>query len=316
MKKISVAVIGSGSMAREHIRTIKDFSSFEIKGIFSRNFDTADGLAFEFKFPPHSDSINDLYISTKADFVVVAVPEMATEDIMNEVIKYPWVSLVEKPVGYDLQVAKRIHSSAQESGHTSFVGLNRRHYGSTSNLRSELEKHGTSLRNIRINDQQNLLQAVDMGQPEVVVSNWHFANSIHILDYVGLLARGSIESLSRYSNVNDYSSTGLVSAFVVYSSGDTVQYSCQINSQSAWSINVNCGPHEWELKPLEQLRYRDLSTRVFEEFEIGEVERQFKPGFHSQIKEVLNYFEGKAYYLPTLKDGIITMELIDAIFRK
>jgi predicted dehydrogenase len=316
MKKIRVAIVGSGAMAREHIRTIVNFSSFEIEGIFSRNFETADRLAHEFRFPPHSDSIKELYVSTKADFVVVAVPELATENIMSQVAEYPWVSLVEKPVGFDLQVAKRIESLVQELGHTSFVGLNRRHYESTSQLFTALKEYEGSSRNIRINDQQNLLQAMDLGQPEAIVNNWHFANSIHILDYVGLLARGSIASLSRYSNVKDASSTGFVSAFIVYSSGDTVQYSCQINSPSAWSVNVNCGLHEWELKPLERLRYRNLSTRVFEEFKVEDVETLFKPGFHSQIKEILNYFEGKSYNLPTLKDGIITMELIDAIFRK
>src|SRR5205823_5851519 len=100
-KPIRVAMIGSGSMAPEHIKAFANVPGVTVAGIWNRTRDKAAALAQQFNVPVVATDIADLYAKTKADLAVVAVYETAINPVMKQALVQPWVILMEKPVGLD-----------------------------------------------------------------------------------------------------------------------------------------------------------------------------------------------------------------------
>ena len=70
--------------------------------------------------------------------------------------------------------------------------MNRRHFSSTINALQSLEDDDGK-RFVEVHDQENIISALQSGQPREVVSRWMVANSIHLVDYFTLFCRGKAE---------------------------------------------------------------------------------------------------------------------------
>lgn len=186
-----VAFVGAGGMAREHVRAFQDVPGVAIKGICGRTRHRAEGLAREFGIPEVCDSVGELFERTLADLVVVAVPVLSTREACLACFAHPWTVLVEKPAGFNVVEAETIESAASALGRQAYVALNRRHYGSTRCVVADLAQlQGPRL--IKVQDQQDPAAALRAGHPGPVVDNWMYANSIHVIDYLRVLGRGSV----------------------------------------------------------------------------------------------------------------------------
>ena len=71
-------------------------------------------MANEFQIEGVYDSIEDLYLETKADMVIISVPELSTEEVCDAAFKFPWICLIEKPVGYNLENAEIIYKLSEK----------------------------------------------------------------------------------------------------------------------------------------------------------------------------------------------------------
>ena len=182
MKKFNVCFIGAGYMAEEHIKAFSDIDDVELVGIFSKTMIQAKNLASKYQFSNVCATISDLYNSCSPDIVIVAVPELATMQVCEEVFKYSWISLIEKPVGFNLFQAEAIRQLAISHNHTAYVALNRRHYSSTRKLIKEVDSINEP-RFVHVIDQENPKAAFEGGQPKEIVDNWMYANSIHLIDF-------------------------------------------------------------------------------------------------------------------------------------
>ncbi|MEI8004051.1 MAG: Gfo/Idh/MocA family oxidoreductase, partial [Methanothrix sp.] len=191
----TVAIIGAGNMAREHIRAFADVPGVKIAGIHSKTRSKAEALAQEYGIAGVYDSISDLYEKTRADLVVVTVFETAMNPVSRASFEYPWTVLLEKPPGYNLADAEEILSAAKAASRKVLVGLNRRFLSSTRAALADLQSR-PSPRFIHVQDQQNLQAAASIGHPDIVVKNWMYANSIHVIDYLRLFGRGVVTSVT------------------------------------------------------------------------------------------------------------------------
>jgi len=164
-----VAFIGAGNMGREHIRAFADIPGVQLTGTYTRTPLRAEELIKEFSFTNGVlSTIEELYTVTKADLVVIAVPELSVRAVCSEVFKYPWTCLVEKPVGYTLEDAISIYETALANNTKVLVALNRRHYSVTKQLLAEIHDNEQP-RLIHVFDQEDPAQALAGGQPELVV---------------------------------------------------------------------------------------------------------------------------------------------------
>ncbi len=299
-------------MAREHIRAFQDIPGVEITGICSRTRSRAAALASEFNLPNICDSIPKLFEKAAADLVVISVPELSANPVCRACFEFPWVTLIEKPAGYNVADAIEIESAARAKNRRAYVALNRRHYGSTRALVGDLSSL-SGPRLIKIQDQESPSAALLAGQPKLVVENWMHSNSIHIIDYFTLLGRGPIVSVTPVIRW-DPQHPSYVASRINFESGDIGLYEAIWDGPGPWAVSVNTFEKRWELRPLEKAAFQLTGKRVLEPVKDDPWDSKFKPGLRRQAELAVLAANGVETELPTLSDALATMRLTQEIY--
>lgn len=309
---VKVGIIGAGNMAQEHARAFADIPGTELAGLYSRTDGKAKALAAKYGVPSVCDSIAELYQKTQAQLVVIAVSELSVGEVCLEAFKYPWTCLVEKPAGYNAVDADAIAAAARQHERQAFVALNRRHYSSTRIVMEDLSA-SEGQRLIHVYDQEDSNAARKLGRPELVVRNWMFANSIHVIDYLQLLGRGEVTTVEPTIRWNP-EEPRFVAAKVSFSSGDIGLYEAVWNGPGPWAVTVTTQQKRWELRPLEQAAFQPYGSRKLEPIAVHEWDTKFKPGFRAQAEEAVKAAQGHAHTLPTLEEALVSMRLVKRIY--
>lgn len=309
---LKIAFVGAGYMTTEHLKAFRDIPTVNLTGIFSRTRSRADQLATEYGLSAVCASIDELYETTQAKLVVISVPELSVREACVEAFKYPWTCLIEKPAGYDVADAEHILASAHEHKAQAFVALNRRHYSSTRAVVKELAHH-EGARLIHVYDQQDQIAARKAGQPESVVQNWMYANSIHVIDYLTILGRGEIVAVEPVipwvPNCPSF-----VAAKIMYDSGDIALYEAVWNGPGPWAVTVTTQEKRWEMRPLEQAFVQPYGSRKLESIVAHKWDTDFKPGLRAQAEEAIKAIGGQEHALPSLEEALRSMRLARAIY--
>lgn len=310
--KKKIAVIGAGYMAEEHIRAFSDIADVVVAGIFSRTRIKAENVANKFSIEHVCDSIDELFVTTQAQLVIIAVPELEVWGVCSNAFKYSWISLIEKPAGYNFVDAQEIAIAAKKFGHTAYVALNRRHYASTRTVLREL-KGVDGKRLIHVYDQENPVVALESGTPSEIVKNWMYANSIHVIDYFKTLGRGDITSVEPIIHW-DPETPCFVMAKINYSSGDIGIYEAIWNGPGPWAVTVTTQQKRFELRPLEQASVQLYKSRNLEKLQAHPWDSQFKPGLRLQAEEAVKALRHQQTLLPTLDEALESMKLVSSIY--
>lgn len=307
-----MAIVGAGYMSREHIRAFQDVPGVEITGIHSRTRSRAEMLAREFHLPNVCSSIAELFEKTAADLVVVSVPALSANEVCRACFEYPWTALIEKPAGYNVADAEAIESVAEAKGRRAYVGLNRRHYGSTRVVVADLATQ-PGPRLIKVQDQESASAALQAGQPKLVVENWMYANSIHVIDYFSLLGRGKVTEVVPVIRW-DPQRPRYVAARISFASGDVGLYEAIWDGPGPWAVSVNTPGKRWEMRPLEKASCQLPGKRVLEPAGEDVWDTRFKPGLRRQAELAVLAASGLHTELPTLQDALASMRLTQAIY--
>jgi predicted dehydrogenase len=308
-----VAFVGAGSMAREHIRAFADVPGVVLSGIHSRTRARAEALATELGVGLVCESIEELHDRTRADLVVVSVPELSANEVSRRCFAFPWTVLLEKPAGYDLADAEAIAAAASAANRQVFVALNRRLYSSTQAAAGDLATRNEP-RYIRVQDQQDQATALAAGQPALVVKNWMYANSVHTIDYLRVLGRGRVSAVKPIVPW-DPERPGIVLSDVRFDSGDIGLYEGVWNGPGPWAVTVATPSRRWEMRPLEQAVFQNRGERVLNPVDVHPWDKAFKAGFRRQAElSVDAAIRAGGAGLATLDDALETMRLVSRIF--
>lgn len=310
--RLNVAIVGAGRMAREHIRAFQDVPGVCIAGITSRTPNRAQALADEFKIPVVCDSLSDLYGRTRAQLAVVTVSAESMCDLACQCFAFGWDALLEKPPGYTLVEAQMIQTAARKSACRVWVALNRRFMSSTRTALSDLNRR-QGPRHIQVLDSLDRKLTASFGHPSEIMENLMFFSSIHVIDYLKVFGRGTIESVKPVFAWNA-SQPWLVSAAVQFQSGDTGLYQAIWDGPGPWAVAVNTPEVRWEMRPLEHATYQVAGSRRAVETESSAFDQKFKPGFRLQAEQVIEAVLGRPSEAPTLDDAVESMRLIGAIY--
>jgi len=310
---VRIALVGSGYMAEEHIKAIHSLDDVEVVSIISRNTDSARVLARRYGIQQIFNSLTKSHDECHADGAVIAVPELALPVVLEEATRFPWQLLVEKPIGIDLAVATRLDELVTKRGRGVFVALNRRHFASTRLVLENLDANGPS-RFVQVLDQENELAAREFGQPEEVIRNWMFANSIHLIDLIMLFCRGEVSKIT--SNlIWQVGESKAINADIAFDSGDCATYQAVWNVPGPWSFSLTQGNRRWEMKPLETLVRLENGSRTPIVSDLGQIDLDFKPGVLIQAEQFINVIRGVHSTVPSVHDVLRSMNLIDGIYR-
>jgi predicted dehydrogenase len=306
------AFVGAGAMTAAHMQAFKDMESVELSGIVSRSRPKAEALAQKFGVRHICDSIAELYERTEADLVVISVPVLHTRKVCEEAFHYPWKLLIEKPVGHNLAEAENICDLALSQGREAYVALNRRQYGSTASVQSALDGNDAP-RLIHVFDQEDLIAAKSNGHIELVIQNWMYANSIHMIDFFRMFGRGDIVSVKPVIAWNP-DAPSFVSAKIQFSSGDIGLYDAVWNGPGPWAVTVTTQSTRFEMRPVEHASIQIYPSRKLEPLPEHEWDKNFKPGLRRQAGEAIKAAKGERHNLVSLTEGVETMKLVSAIY--
>ena len=313
MDDIRIAIIGAGSMAREHARAFARLPGVKVAGIASRTRARAEALAAEQGIAVVADDPAELHERTRADLAVVAVPELAANAVAKAAFALPWAVLLEKPAGYDLADAEEIAAAARGRRAPVMVGLNRRFYSSSRAIKEDLDARPGEARFVHVQDQQSYAEARRYKHPERVVERFMYANSIHMIDLIPLFARGEVAKVQPITPWRGEATTVML-AHVEFSSGDSALYEGLWQGPGPWACSVATASRRWTMQPLEQAAFQNANERTRHAVEIAEDDRVCKPGFLAQARAAVARVQGKASPIPSLAESLGTMRLIHGIF--
>ena len=313
MKSIKVALVGAGNMSTEHAKAFSGLEGVELAGVFSRTRARAEQLASGHPGMMVCDSVGELFDRTRADLVVVTVRELSMSAIAKECFAFPWTVLLEKPAGYDLGDATTILDAATKAGSRVHVALNRRAYSSTRHAVARLVDD-PGPRFVKVIDQQDQLFVRDIcKEPPLVVQNYMFANSIHLIDYFRVFGRGEVCGVEPVVSWTP-EKPGLVLTKIEFSSGDVGLYEGIWDGPGPWAISVATPRGRLEMRPLEQVSVQLRGERKVTVLEVDPDDVAFKPGLRYQARQAVAVVRGEAHNLPTLHDSWQSMTLVARIF--
>ncbi|QDW42077.1 Gfo/Idh/MocA family oxidoreductase [Bradyrhizobium sp. KBS0727] len=311
MKTWKIAIVGAGYMAGQHAKAFVSLPGVSIVGVCGRSRARAEALAAEYRAPVF-ETVAAMYRETQADAVVVAVNELSMLDVSLECFRQPWACLLEKPIGIDLAEAWQILAASGAAAARAFVALNRRSYSATRHALEGLAQDD-SPRLISVLDQQDLTAVRDSGQPERVVNNYMFANSIHLVDYFCAFGRGEIASVSPAVSW-DSRRPRFVVATIRFSSGDVGVYQAVWDGPGPWSVTVTNQSARFELRPLEKLGVQRRGERQLVEVAIDAIDRDFKPGLRHQAEQFVRFLVSGETTLASVGDAARSMALCADIY--
>lgn len=311
MDPCRVAIIGAGRIAEEHARAFHDVPSVEICGVMSRTRDRAETFAKVHGVPRVCDTIDELYHSTLAQLVVVTVTETDIFEVTMKCLEYPWCILIEKPPGLNLNESVQLAARARRLGRNLYVAMNRQSYSVTREVRKQLSQV-EGPRFIHVQDQEDPEAALRGGKPKRSVDHWMYANSIHLVDYFRLFARGQVQSVNILQAWQpDRPCVAL--AHLTFTSGDFGIYEAVWRSPGPWAVSVTVPGQRWEMRPLERATYQTLGQKPVD-LPIHQWDSMFKPGFRYQAEQAVRSAFRRPYDLPTADELLTTMKLITSIY--
>jgi predicted dehydrogenase len=298
-------------MAGEHARAFASLPEVSLVGICGRDPGRAQKLAAEFDVPAFA-TIPAMFEATKADAVVIAVNEMSMLDVTLQCFRFPWACLLEKPIGIELGETQKIVEARRSAGVDAFVALNRRTYAATRLALEEISVDPAP-RLISVLDQQDLASVRSSGQPEAVVRNYMFANSIHLIDYFSIFGRGDVVSISQGAPWTP-DSPGFVIATIRFSSGDMGVYQAVWDGPGPWSVTVTNQSTRCEMRPLERLGVQRRGERRLLEVPADSVDSEFKPGLRYQAMQVVRFLSDGQTSLASVDEAARSVRLCAEIY--
>ena len=308
-----IALVGTGSMGREHARAFSAQPNAHIVALHNRTREKAETLAAGLDNPLVCDTIEELADRSQPDLIVVAVPELAANSVAKACFRHDCAVLLEKPAGYNLRDAQDIAIAAYEHKTPVFVGFNRRFYGSVLETLSDLDARPQEKRFIHVQDQQNFGEARAHNHPEEVIRHFMYANSIHNIDLITTFARGSLIDVHVIQPWRG-KDTEVVLAHLMFDSGDTAIYEGIWQGPGPWACAVSTPSVRWSLIPLEEATIQLSGERTRRNIERTQIDTDYKPGFYLQAQAVLEALAGHTSRAVNLEQSLKTMELIHRLF--
>jgi UDP-N-acetylglucosamine 3-dehydrogenase len=118
---IKVAVIGVGSMGRNHARVYWELPTADLVGVADTNKENADSIATRYSTKAYSD-YRKMLDEQHPEAVTIAVPTSSHLEIALEVIQRGINLLIEKPIAVNIEEGKRIISAAEKANVKLTVG--------------------------------------------------------------------------------------------------------------------------------------------------------------------------------------------------
>jgi predicted dehydrogenase len=134
-----VAVVGVGSMGRNHVRVYSEMPEVELVGIVDQNRAVAEPLCNLHHVPYYAD-FREMVEKEKPDAISVAVPTEFHHAVVKELLTMRCNVLVEKPIASTLEQGRELVDLAERNGCVFTVGHIERFNPAIIELKKRLER--------------------------------------------------------------------------------------------------------------------------------------------------------------------------------
>ena len=299
-------------MAQMHIDAFSKIKYIYCSGIYSRTFSKSLKIASKYQNLNAYKNLDKMMQKEKPNGIIIAVSENSLLNLLKKIIKYKLPTLIEKPIGCNFnQNLKIIKILKKKKIKNFYVALNRRQYSSTLKLQKKISKDN-SLRKIYINDQQFNMQKKLPHKDKLVVKNMMYANSVHLIDYINIFARGKIDLIKSY--LEKKKNIKKLLSIISFSSGDIVYYNAIWNEYSKWGVRIFTNNYFYEMSPLEELNFFNLKNLKNFKIKKDYNDIKFKPGFMKQAINFSKLINNKPHNLVNVYENFETTKLIRKIY--
>ena len=145
-RRLSVGVIGAGSVAARHVRSLQRLPGVEVVGVVDTDADRANSLVDAAGAPARAfPSVPALLESGVLDAAYVCVPPFAHGPTELALLEARIPFFVEKPVALDLAVAEEIAAGVREYGLITATGYHWRYYDTVEHAARICAEHPVAL---------------------------------------------------------------------------------------------------------------------------------------------------------------------------
>ncbi len=118
---LKVAVIGTGSMGKNHVRVYSELAEAKITSVCDQDMRTVNALADRYGIKGYTD-YNELLEKERPEAVSIVVPTVLHEEIALAAMQAGAHVLIEKPIANTIEAAKRLIESSKELNKVLMVG--------------------------------------------------------------------------------------------------------------------------------------------------------------------------------------------------
>ncbi len=129
---INIAIIGLGSMGKNHYRVLKNIGEVNVAALC----DVVENSSFK---EPFYNDIDEMFKNEKIDAAIIAVPTFLHKDVALKVASYGADLFIEKPAASKIEDAETILDFVEKRGLKSCVGHVERFNPAVLNLKEELK---------------------------------------------------------------------------------------------------------------------------------------------------------------------------------
>ena len=136
---LKAAVIGVGSMGRNHVRVYREMENLELVAVADQNAQTAAKVGATFSAPHYTDPMQ-MVEECQPDLVTLAVPTVLHYEIGAQLIERGIHLLIEKPIARTLEEGEKLVELARKQGVILAVGHIERFNPAVMELRRRLRE--------------------------------------------------------------------------------------------------------------------------------------------------------------------------------
>jgi predicted dehydrogenase len=303
-----VLLIGTGYMAKEYVKVLKDLEVDYV--VIGNSKDSCEKFQNDTGIKAQEGGIETFIKNNKIYdcYVINAVNAEklyeTTKLLLENNIKN---ILVEKPAALYKKETNQLYELSKRKNANVFVAYNRRFYASTLKAKEIIKNDkGVTSFNFEFTEWAHEIEKLD--KPKSVLERWFIANSTHVVDLAFYLG-GVPKEICCYTSgsLNWHPSASVFSGSGISESGALFSYFANWESAGRWSVEILTKKHKLIFRPMEKLQIQKKGSinQEFVEIEYS-LDEKYKPGVYLQTKVFLT---GKIENLCTLSEQLNNFDL-------
>ena len=325
LKKIQIAILGSGRMGQRHAETYKKISRHvEIKGFYDIETKLADRLASRYHAKTY-DSADSAIEDPEVDAISVCTPNALHYEILKNAIKHQKNVLVEKPIVTTVEHCRSVMSMMNKSSIKIMVGHTHRFYPCNLALKSVL--YSGKIGRPRIINTFDFIPGKNPGQKmprwmkvrKISGGGVFMTDLIHTVDKISWLLNSPITKvftpmMSNFIEQRDVEDAGIAILWLKNGAIATCTHGCPSPGAADMSIRVMGTSGEASLEFGKKLTlHKNIASNVKYKYQ-GNLLKHNSQAFSDEINGFVNSILYDRQPTVTYRDGVGAVRVILALY--